>query len=47
MNKDTIAAAKALAKAIVENGDLEEVSLYNITENLADLLEDYDSENDT
>jgi hypothetical protein len=44
MNKNTVEAARALAKAIVDNGDLEEVSIYNITQNLADLLEDYDEE---
>jgi hypothetical protein len=44
MHESTIAAARALAKAIVDNGDLEEVAIYNITENLADLLEDYEKD---
>jgi|TARA_B100000287_G_scaffold233169_1_gene219545 hypothetical protein len=42
MHDSTIAAAQALAKAIVENGDLEEIKIYNLTENLADFLEDFE-----
>lgn len=44
MHDSTIAAAKQLAEAIVKNGDLEEIRIYNIVENLADLLEDYEKD---
>ena len=44
MHNSTIAAAKKLAEAIIENGDLEEISIYNLTENLADFLEDYEED---
>jgi len=44
MHDSTIAAAKKLAEAIVENNDLEEIKIYNIVENLADLLEDYEKD---
>ena len=44
MHESTIAAAKALAKAIIDNGDLEEIKIYNLTENLTDFLEDYEEE---
>ena len=42
MHESTIAAAKALSKAIIENDDLEEITLYSLPENLADFLEDYE-----
>ncbi len=44
MHESTIAAAKALAKAIIDNGDLEEIKIYNLTENLTDFLEDYEED---
>ena len=44
MHESTIAAAKALAKAITDNGDLEEIRIYNLPENLADFLEDYEGD---
>ena len=44
MHESTIAAAKALAKAITDNGDLEEIRVYNLPENLADFLEDYEGD---
>ncbi len=44
MHESTIAAAKALAKAIIDNGDLEEIRIYNLTENLTDFLEDYEGD---
>ena len=44
MHESTIAAAKALAKAIIDNGDLEEIRIYNLTENLTDFLEDYEED---
>ena len=44
MHESTIAAAKALAKAIVDNGDLEEIAVYNLTADLADFLEDYEKD---
>ena len=44
MYESTIAAAKALAKAIIDNGDLEEIKIYNLTENLTDFLEDYEED---
>jgi hypothetical protein len=42
MHESTIAAAKALAQAIIDNGDLEEIAVYNLAEDLADFLEDYE-----
>ena len=44
MHVSTIAAAKALAKAITDNGDLEEIRIYNLPENLADFLEDHEGD---
>ena len=44
MHESTIAAAKSLAKAITDNGDLEEIRIYNLPENLADFLEDYEGD---
>ena len=44
MHESTIAAAKVLAKAIIDNGDLEEIKIYNLTENLTDFLEDYEGD---
>jgi hypothetical protein len=44
MHESTIAAAKALAQAIIDNGDLEEVAVYNLAENLTDFLEDYEKD---
>ncbi len=44
MHESTIAAAEALAKAIIDNGDLEEIKIYNLTENLTDFLEDYEED---
>ena len=44
MHESTIAAAKALAKASIDNGDLEEIRIYNLTENLPDFLVDYEED---
>ena len=44
MHEATIAAAKALAKAIVDNDDLEEIAIYSLTEDLADFIEDYEKD---
>jgi hypothetical protein len=44
MHESTIAAAKALSEAIIENGDLEEITIYNLPEDLADFLEDFEEQ---
>lgn len=42
MHESIIAAARNLAEAIVNNGNPEEIAIYNLTDNLIDFLEDFD-----
>ena len=44
MHESTIAAAKGLAKAIIDNGDLDEIKIYHLTEKVTDFLEDYEED---